>query len=103
MRALDPRFALLRQFAAFAVLLAVWEEAGYLGMLNPLFMPTPSKIGAALWDLFADGRRKYWVHRVRLIGHSFSNRHSELPCPPLRISSFTGGSLTIPVSVPFSQ
>src|SRR5258705_8497855 len=29
-------------------------------MLNPLFMPTPSRIAAALYDLFADGR--IWPH-----------------------------------------
>ena len=39
----------------------------------------------------------------RVIGHSFSKRHSELPCPPLRMSSFTGGSPIMPVSSPLSQ
>src|SRR6266849_546912 len=44
----------------------------------------------------AAGRRKNLVQRVRLIGHSFSKRHSELPCPPLRMSSFTGVSRLMP-------
>ena len=54
MTALNPRWAWLRQLATFAVLLGIWEAAGRAGMLNPLFMPTPGQIGAALFDLFAE-------------------------------------------------
>ena len=57
---LDPRRAWIRQLATFAVLLGVWEAAGKFGLLNPLFVPAPSQIGAALFDLFADGR--IWPH-----------------------------------------
>jgi len=57
---MNPRYAWIRQLIAFAILLALWEAAGYAGMLNPLFMPTPSRIAAALYDLFADGR--IWPH-----------------------------------------
>ena len=57
---LDPRHAWMRQLAAFAVLLAVWEAAGRADMLNPLYVPNPSRIGAALVDLFSDGR--IWPH-----------------------------------------
>src|SRR6266403_5591200 len=57
---LDPRHAWIRQLAAFAVLLVVWEAAGRAGLLNPLFMPSPSQIGAALVDLFGTGR--VWPH-----------------------------------------
>jgi NitT/TauT family transport system permease protein len=60
MTALNPRHAWLRQLATFAVLLAIWEAAGRAGLLDPLFMPTPGQIGAALFDLFADGR--IWPH-----------------------------------------
>jgi NitT/TauT family transport system permease protein len=60
MTALNPRWAWLRQLTTFAVLLGIWEAAGRAGMLNPLFMPTPGQIGAALFDLFADGR--IWPH-----------------------------------------
>jgi len=60
MTALDPRWTWLRQLATFAVLLGIWEAAGYAGLLNPLFMPAPSQIGAALFDLFSDGR--IWPH-----------------------------------------
>ena len=56
----DPRYTWLRQLAALAVLLAIWELAGRAGMLNPLYVPPPSKIGAALVELFADGR--IWPH-----------------------------------------
>jgi NitT/TauT family transport system permease protein len=58
--ALDPRYAWVRQLLAFAILLAVWEAAGRAGMLNPLYAPSPSSIGAALYELFADGR--IWPH-----------------------------------------
>jgi len=57
---LDPRRAWIRQLATFVVLLGVWEAAGKFGLLNPLFVPAPSQIGAALFDLFADGR--IWPH-----------------------------------------
>jgi NitT/TauT family transport system permease protein len=52
----------MRQLGAFAVLLAIWEAAGRVGMLNPLYMPSPSGIAAALAELFADGR--IWPHLV---------------------------------------
>src|SRR6185312_16454625 len=57
---LHPRYAWIRQLAAFAVLLAVWEAAGRAGMLNPMYVPNPSRIGAALIELFSDGR--IWPH-----------------------------------------
>ena len=53
---LDPRYAWMRQLAAFTVLLAIWELAGRAGMLNPMYVPNPSRIGAALIELFSDGR-----------------------------------------------
>jgi NitT/TauT family transport system permease protein len=57
---MNPRYAWLRQLIAFAILLAVWEAAGRADLLNPLFVPMPSKIGSALYELFADGR--IWPH-----------------------------------------
>ena len=57
---LNPRYAWLRRLIALAILLAVWEAAGRAGMLNPLFAPSPGRIGAALYDLFADGG--IWTH-----------------------------------------
>ena len=41
---MNPRYAWLRQLIAFAILLAVWEAAGRADLLNPLFVPMPSKI-----------------------------------------------------------
>jgi NitT/TauT family transport system permease protein len=60
MMRLDPRYAWIRQLAAFAALLAVWEAAGRADMLNPMYAPSPSGVAAALVDLFSDGR--IWPH-----------------------------------------
>ena len=54
------RYSWVRQVAALLILLALWEAAGRAGMLNPLYLPSPSQIGAALADLFSDGR--IWPH-----------------------------------------
>ena len=56
----DPKHTWIRQFAALAVLLVLWEGAGYAGMLNPLYMPTPTQIWGAFVDLFGSGR--IWPH-----------------------------------------
>jgi len=58
--ALNSRHAWIRQLLAFAIVLALWEAAGRAGMLNPLYAPSPSSIGSALYELFADGR--IWPH-----------------------------------------
>lgn len=57
---MNPRYAWIRQLVAFALLLAIWEAADWAGLLNPLYAPSPSKIGAALVELFSDGR--IWPH-----------------------------------------
>jgi NitT/TauT family transport system permease protein len=57
---LDPRYTWMRQLTAFALLLAVWETAGRADMINPMYAPNPSRVGAALVDLFSDGR--IWPH-----------------------------------------
>ena len=56
----DPKHTWIRQLAAFAVLLALWESAGYAGMLNPLYMPTPTQIWGAFVELFGQGT--IWPH-----------------------------------------
>ena len=56
----DPRYAWVRQLTAFTILAAIWEAVGRAGMLNPMFAPMPSRIGAALIELFSDGR--IWPH-----------------------------------------
>ena len=57
---MSPRYVWARQLTALAVLLAVWEAAGRAGLLNPLYAPSPSQIGAALVELFGSGR--IWTH-----------------------------------------
>ena len=54
------RYSWVRQVVALLMLLALWEAAGRASMLNPLYLPSPSQIGAALVDLFSDGR--IWPH-----------------------------------------
>jgi sulfonate transport system permease protein len=54
------RYSWVRQAVALLILLALWEAAGRAGMLNPLYLPSPSQIGAALVELFSDGR--IWPH-----------------------------------------
>ncbi len=60
------RYSSVRQIVALLILLGLWEAAGRAGMLNPLYLPSPSQIGAALFDLFSDGR--IWPH----LGATFS-------------------------------
>jgi NitT/TauT family transport system permease protein len=57
---MSPRYAWARQLAALAVFVAIWETAGRAGRLNPLYVPSPGQIGAALVDLFGSGR--IWTH-----------------------------------------
>src|SRR6267378_5626640 len=57
---MNPRYKWLRQSAALIVLLLIWEAAGRDHLLNPLYAPSPSRVGAALVDLFSDGR--IWPH-----------------------------------------
>ena len=57
---LNPARAWIRQVAALAVLLLLWEAAARAGLLNPLYLPSPGRIAAALTELFATGR--IWPH-----------------------------------------
>jgi NitT/TauT family transport system permease protein len=58
--ALNPARAWIRQLAALTLLLLVCEAAGQAGLLNPLYVPSPSRIAGALSELFASGR--IWPH-----------------------------------------
>jgi NitT/TauT family transport system permease protein len=60
MMLLDRRHAWTRQLAAFVVLLGAWEAIGRADMLNPMYAPNPSRVGATLVELFSDGR--IWPH-----------------------------------------
>ena len=53
---------LTRQLIGLAVLLIVWQAAANAGWLNPLYMPSPLKIWAALVQLFGAGT--IWPHLV---------------------------------------
>jgi len=57
---LDPRHAWIRQLAAFVILLTLWEAAGQADMINPLYLPRPSRVAAALVDLSSGGH--IWPH-----------------------------------------
>jgi len=57
---LDPRHAWIRRLVTFTLLLAIWEAAGRANLLNPMYAPSPSRIGGALVELFSDGR--IWPH-----------------------------------------
>jgi sulfonate transport system permease protein len=52
--------AAVRKFLWLFAALAVWESAGRAGLLNPLYMPMPSAVAAALYQLFAQGT--IWPH-----------------------------------------
>lgn len=52
--------AWIRQLTGLAIVLALWQAAAAAGYLNPLYMPAPSQIGAALIELFAEGT--IWPH-----------------------------------------
>jgi NitT/TauT family transport system permease protein len=60
MMLLQPHLKWLRQLIAFTTLFLIWEAAGWADLLNPLYAPAPSQIGAALYELFGDGR--IWPH-----------------------------------------
>jgi NitT/TauT family transport system permease protein len=50
-----PRRRRFAALAAFAILAGIWELAGRLGWISPIFLPRPGVILAALGDLIASG------------------------------------------------
>ena len=50
----------LRRTAALLVIVAIWEACARLGWLDPFYAPAPSRVGAVLFELFAEGR--IWAH-----------------------------------------
>src|SRR5262249_17857159 len=50
----------VRRFAALAALMALWEIAARLDLLNALYFPPPSRIWSALVQLFGEGN--VWPH-----------------------------------------
>src|ERR1700685_311026 len=49
-----PRTPLTRSLAAF-VFLGVWEWSVRAGMVDPLFLSSPSQVAVRLFQVFADG------------------------------------------------
>jgi len=47
-------------WAALALVIALWQAAGSLGLVNPLFLPSPLAIGRAIYRLAASGA--LWNH-----------------------------------------
>jgi NitT/TauT family transport system permease protein len=50
----------VRRAAAFAFLLLLWEGLSRLGVIDPFYLPPPTRIAAVLVSLFADG--EIWPH-----------------------------------------
>ena len=62
----ERRYVWVRQTVALVLTLTVWEALSRAGLLNPLYAPAPSRIAAALVELFADG--SIWSHLEATFG-----------------------------------
>jgi NitT/TauT family transport system permease protein len=49
-----------RRLVVLGVVLALWEALARVGVMNPFYVPPPSKVAATLFELFADG--EIWTH-----------------------------------------
>lgn len=59
---MNPNHAWLRQGTALIALIGVWEALADKGYFNPLYMPAPSAVGVALFQLFVQGT--IWPHII---------------------------------------
>lgn len=59
---MNPNWTWLRQGAALIALIAVWELLADKGYFNPLYMPAPSGVAVALFQLFVQGT--IWPHII---------------------------------------
>src|SRR6266705_3257721 len=50
----------VRRLLALVILLCLWEALAQFGVLDPFYLPPPSKVSATLFELFADG--EIWTH-----------------------------------------
>jgi NitT/TauT family transport system permease protein len=55
-----PRASRYAGWIAMLVVLAIWQAAGSAGLVNSLFLPAPSAIVRAIWQLAASGA--LWQH-----------------------------------------
>ena len=51
---------LMRRLVALGIMIGLWEALARLGVINPFYLPPPSKVAATLFTLFADG--EIWTH-----------------------------------------
>jgi len=51
---------LVRRLVALGIMVGLWEALSRLGVINPFYVPPPSKVAATLFTLFADG--EIWTH-----------------------------------------
>jgi sulfonate transport system permease protein len=51
---------LIRRLAALGIMIGLWEALARLGVINPFYVPPPSKVAATLFTLFSDG--EIWTH-----------------------------------------
>jgi NitT/TauT family transport system permease protein len=49
-----------RRLVALGIVLGLWEALARFGVLNPFYVPPPSKVAATLFALFAEG--EIWAH-----------------------------------------
>jgi len=50
----------VRRMLALVIVLGLWEALAQFGVLDPFYLPPPSKVSATLFALFADG--EIWTH-----------------------------------------
>jgi len=50
----------VRRVLDLVILLSLWEALAQFGVLDPFYLPPPSKVSATLFELFADG--EIWTH-----------------------------------------
>jgi len=50
----------LRRLLALGIVLGLWEALAQFGVLDPFYLPPPSKVSATLFALFSDG--EIWTH-----------------------------------------
>jgi NitT/TauT family transport system permease protein len=51
---------LMRRLVALGIMVGLWEALARLGVINPFYVPPPSKVAATLFTLFEDG--EIWTH-----------------------------------------
>src|SRR4029078_7070389 len=57
---LSAASVLIRRLAALGIMIGLWEALARLGVINPFYVPPPSKVAATLFTLFSDG--EIWTH-----------------------------------------